>query len=120
MTVPIPQGPRKLWRAEQRRPTLTSWTSLSVKVGDNLIDHIELTGITGAILMDNLDVCRLADAPLEVKIDLKPGNADNVVDPFNLNSNKPVEVAVFSTADLDATTLDLSTVELGDLSMLSI
>jgi len=36
------------------------------------------------------------------------------VDPFNLTSNKPLEVGVVSTADFDATMLDLATVTLGD------
>ncbi|MCH8289474.1 hypothetical protein IH992_00005, partial [Candidatus Poribacteria bacterium] len=49
-----------------------------------------------------------------VDIDLKPGNNENVVDPFNLTSNKPVNVAVLSTTSFDATTLDLTTVKLGD------
>ena len=56
----------------------------------------------------------LSPPELEVAIDLKPENAENAVDPFNLGSNKPVAVAVFSTADFDAATIVPTSVVLGD------
>ena len=90
---------------------LVNWTQLSVDVGHNRISHVWiLAGERSKTAIDNVEACMLDEVP----IDLKPENAENAVDPFNLGSNKPVEVAVFSTPDLDATLIAPESVELGD------
>ncbi len=53
---------------------------------------------------------------IPVTIGLEPGNAENAVDPFNLGTINPVGMTAFSTAQLDAQTIDPATVELGSPS----
>ena len=48
--------------------------------------------------------------PVEVLIDIKPGSDPN---PINPGSNGLIPVAIFSSPELDATTIDPTTVELG-------
>lgn len=57
-------------------------------------------------------IFRLADArgDVEVTIDIKPGSADN---PINLRSGGVTPVAIVSTPDFDATTVDPSSVRFG-------
>ncbi|NIM51045.1 MAG: hypothetical protein GTO22_17650, partial [Gemmatimonadales bacterium] len=52
--------------------------------------------------------------PRPVDIDIKPGSDPNSI---NLGSNGSVPVAIFSTADFDATTVDPSTVILADAAV---
>ena len=86
---------------------------VELDVGSNVITHIVITGLDAGTAIDDFQACQ-AETEIEVTIDLKPENSFNAVDPFNLNSNKPVEVAVLSTAEFDAQTIDQSSVELGD------
>jgi len=51
----------------------------------------------------------MSDAVIAVDIDIKPGSFPN---PINLGSNGLVPVAILSSVDFDATTVDESTVEL--------
>jgi len=51
---------------------------------------------------------------ISVSIDIKPGSYPNSI---NLGSNGTVPVAIFSTADFDATTIDPSTVNLAGASV---
>ena len=54
---------------------------------------------------------RLLGMIIPVTIGLEPGNAENAVDPFNLGTINPVGMTAFSTAQLDAQTIDPATVE---------
>jgi hypothetical protein len=51
----------------------------------------------------------LAEPSTKVQIDIKPGNEDNII---NLGSNGVIPVAILSSADFDATTVDPTTIEL--------
>jgi len=51
---------------------------------------------------------------IEVAIDIKPGSDPNSI---NLGSNGNIPVAIFSTADFDATTIDPTTVFLADAAV---
>jgi hypothetical protein len=51
----------------------------------------------------------LAEPSTVVQIDIKPGNEDNII---NLGSNGVIPVAILSSADFDATTVDPTTIEL--------
>jgi probable HAF family extracellular repeat protein len=59
-------------------------------------------------------IAQLAPSPLAVTIDIKPDDADIAI---NLNSNGVLAVAVLTTPDFDATTIDtsdLSRIQFGD------
>jgi len=74
-----------------------------------------VAGSNSAFFLGSLAVCA-APVPsvLTVPIDIKPGSDDN---PVNLKSKGKLTVAILSTADFDATTLDVSTVRLGHTSV---
>jgi len=55
---------------------------------------------------------RTVSVAWDLSIDVKPGNAD-AIDPINPSAKGNVPVAVYSTADFDATTLDVSTLRFG-------
>lgn len=93
---------------------LAIYSPLEIDRGENIIAKVVLSKSGGGVVIDDLKVCMLAQ---QAEIDLKPENAENAVDPFNLGSNKPVEVAVFSTPELDATAIKQASVELGDAEL---
>lgn len=53
---------------------------------------------------------------IALDIDVKPGNGDEV-DPINPSAKGVIPVAVYSTADFDATTLDASTLRFGSTAV---
>lgn len=91
----------------------TVWDPIGVDAGGNLITRAALVANVGGTGIDDLDVC-LEASLTEITIDLKPGNADNAVDPFSLQSKQVLEVAALSSVDVAATGLDPLTVSLGD------
>lgn len=53
---------------------------------------------------------------ISLDIDIKPGNGEET-DPINPNAKGNIPVAVYSTDDFDATTLDVSTLRLGSTAI---
>lgn len=62
----------------------------------------------------NLVEFEIFDSPTTVDIDIKPSSDTN---PINLGSNGNVPVAILSTAEFDATTVDPTTVTLADAAV---
>lgn len=88
----------------------TQWDPIEVSAnGENLIARVVLMGYGGSTAID--DFSAVVETDIEVNIDLK---LQHNIDNLNLNSAKHVEVAVLSTPDFDATTLDVTTAALGD------
>jgi len=75
-----------------------------VELDSNGTQIWEKTGISSPY-----DVERLPPPVIEVTIDIKPGSYPNSI---NLGSNGNVPVAIFSTEDFDATTVDPLTIRL--------
>ena len=69
--------------------------------------HLYAAVILLSLLLVGLQVAFAEDLP--VVIDIKPGSDDNVI---NLGSHGVVPVAILSTAEFDATTVDPATVAL--------
>jgi streptogramin lyase len=71
----------------------------------------------GNVYVSGYDNCRIQKFAVpytEVAIDIKPGSDPNSI---NLGSNGKIPVAIFSTTDFDATTVDPSKVTLGGASV---
>ena len=71
----------------------------------------DLLSATGTFCCTALDFGSPPTGPIEVVIDIKPGSDDN---PINLKSHGSVPVAILGSADFDVTTVDVSSVTLGE------
>lgn len=97
---------------------LLRWDPLSIRASYNAILAVRVLGQgLGRTCLDDFGYRR--KQTVEVAIDVKPGN-DNEIDPINLKSQGSLPLAVFSTPDFDATTLDVSTLALGDPNLIQI
>lgn len=92
----------------------TVWDELGVNLGIDQIWSLRVTGQSGATGIDDFMACQESFRLIEAEIDLHPDNYPNETDPYNTASNKPVDLGVLSTADFDATTIDVGTALLGD------
>ena len=94
----------------QLRPTTSGLTltaaDLDVEGVPLLSLRINLVSSSGDFYYDNIDV---TPQKIPVGIDIKPGSDPNSI---NLGSNGVVPVAILSSAEFDATTVDPGTVEL--------
>lgn len=89
----------------------TLWELVQLELEDNLISRVQIFGGANLMLVDDFTACIFTLRT--VGIDVKPGNADDI-DPLNLKSQGALPVAIFSAAEFDATTIDETTLELGD------
>lgn len=87
---------------------------MGVDVGNDAISSVYV--ISGFTLtgIDDFTACQEGLQLIEAEIDLHPDNYPNETDPYNTNSNKPVDLGVLSTPDFDAATIDAGTALLGD------
>ncbi len=96
----------------------SNWQQLSVSAPTNVIAAVLVFGPSdGETGVDDVGYHRYV--AIEVPIDVKPGN-DNEIDPISLKANGALPLAVFSTPEFDATTLDPSTLALGDSQLVQI
>lgn len=96
----------------------TLWEEMGVDLGSDLIKSVQITtASSGSTGIDDFTVCQEGILLIEAEIDLHPDNYPNETDPYNTNSNKPVDLGVLSSADFDATSIDVGTALLGDPSL---
>jgi hypothetical protein len=82
------------------------WDPICIVMNQNLIHSIVITASTGLIYIDDFKMCTLFP---EVSIDIKPGSFPNSI---NLDAKGNIPVAIFSTYDFDASTIDPTTITL--------
>ncbi len=100
----------------------------SLPVGEQATVTVAITPFKAGSITNTAEVTTLSTDPddtnnhahetvevfLPVDIDVKPSTSKDPASPINLNSRGSIPVAVLSTADFDATTLDPSSVCFGD------
>jgi hypothetical protein len=90
---------------------LRNWDPINIDMNQNIISRIVFHGTSTPTFIDDLKVCSLFP---EVSIDIKPGSFPNSI---NLCAKGNVPVAIFSTAEFDATTIDPLTLTLAGASV---
>lgn len=91
------------------------WDPLGVDVGQNMITKVRITGRRLNTVIDDFTACRIV--VITATIDIKPADDVNEVDlenPINLNSRGELPVAILTSLNFDALTVDETTVEFGD------
>ncbi|MBI2924814.1 MAG: hypothetical protein HYY24_03810 [Verrucomicrobia bacterium] len=96
------------------------WSTLSLAVSGNAITRLRFHAADLQTVIDDFYCDRsVGSSSRLVTIDVKPGNG-NDIDPINLKAQGSLPLAVFSTPDFDATTLDVATLQLGDPNLVQI
>lgn len=93
--------------AQPSFPYFSVWDPVWAETSDNVIVSARIHGYPIYTLIDDFTYCRII--AIDVSIDIKPGSYPNAI---NLGSSGLVPVAILSTEDFDATTVDPDTVEL--------
>ena len=83
------------------------WDQISMEVEDFVITQVRIHGYAFRTLIDDLRIYRVVT--IDVPVDIKPGSDPNSI---NLDAQGNVPVAIFSTTDFDAATIDSATVTL--------
>lgn len=99
--------------ASANAPPYDTWVPVVVSYGVNLITRVRISGGRAHTAIDDFGYCQVQGDFVPVEIDVKPGNA-NDIDPINLRSQGLLPVAVFTTNNFDALTLDVTRATLGD------
>ena len=83
------------------------WDPLGVDVGQNMITKVRITGRRLHSAIDDFTACRIV--VVTATIDIKPADDANEVDldnPINLNSRGELPVAILTSLNFDALTVD--------------
>lgn len=88
-----------------------SATSIASSVVSEALSANASNATSAATSMQMSELCETIQEPLQVNVDIKPGDANNTI---NLKSKGVIPLAILSTATFDARTVDWTSVCFGD------